>query len=272
MKCKWIVENFTKEPSYLELVEALNKNGNYIKEIKDGFKYSDLDEFKTEPQCVMFLGSIEMTNIVCRELVDCHPVAYCNFPNYLCSRYYSHFGKYLFNDKHALVSLKELQRQRFLYYGVFGKESLIFVRPDSGQKTFQAQLVDITDLDRFCRNNQHVEHDLILVSTPKNVRWEGRFIVSSSKEIIAHSTYRYQDEVTRIPSVPAGSLAFCKEMLEVGYYPDEVFCIDLCETEDGEFFLLELTSFSSAGLYASDKNKIVQRVSEIAEYNYHVGK
>ncbi len=52
------------------------------------------------------------------------------------------------------------------------------------------------------------------------------------------------------------------------YYPDSVFCYDICQDGDGECFLLELTSFSSAGLYATNKAAIVKRVSEIAEAEY----
>ena len=105
----------------------------------------------------------------------------------------------------------------------------------------------------------------MVVSSPKTIIWEGRFITSREKEIIAHSTYRFQGQVTKIPSVPEGAMALCKELLEVGYYPDSVFCIDICQDADNNFWLLEINSFSSAGLYEADKMKIVQRVSAIAE-------
>jgi hypothetical protein len=54
----------------------------------------------------------------------------------------------------------------------------------------------------------------------------------------------------------------------VGNYPDSIFCIDIAEDGDGNCWLLELTSFSSAGLYMTDKVKVVNRVNEIVEMEY----
>jgi hypothetical protein len=263
-KTKWIVENFTHESSYVDLVDAIKKEGHELKEIKGDFKYSDLDGYNWESP-VLFLGSINMTNTAFERMPHCYPVAYCNQQNYLCTRYMSHYGKYLFNDKYAIVSLKEFHRHKFFYYGIFGNESLIFIRPDSGQKPFQAQLIDLIDIDRFLEINKNIEHELVVISCPKNIRGEFRFVVSSKKEIISHSTYRFQDQVCKIPAVPVGATKLVKEILEVGYYPDSVFVMDVCEDHDNNYWLMELNSFSSAGLYACNKTDIVKKVSEIAE-------
>lgn len=61
MKCSWIIENFTHESSYDELVEELKKQNIPFTMIKGGYKHSDLDEFREGNPCVVFLGSIEMT-------------------------------------------------------------------------------------------------------------------------------------------------------------------------------------------------------------------
>ena len=266
MNCNWIINNYSNESSYDELIKSVEKLGYNCHVIRGDYKHADLNKYKDD--CVVFCGSIEMTKIIQKQLLHCFPVAYCNQQNYLCSKYYSHFGIYLFNDKYALISLKELHRKKFFFYGVFGNESLIFIRPDSGEKPFQAQLLDMLDIDRFVKENNHLEHELILISSPKNIIWEGRFIVSKYKEIIGYSTYRFQNQITKIPSVPSETIEFVKEILNVGYYPDSVFCLDICQDNDKKCWLLELTSFSSAGLYASDKDLIVKRVSEIAIEEY----
>ena len=260
----WVIENFSKEQSYTELKDAVTKAGHNIKELIGGYKVSDVKEFATGKHCVIFCGSIEMTQLVRKELENCYPVAYCTPENYLCSKYYTHFGSLLFNDKYAMLTLNELHRQKFYYYRMFGKEALFFIRPDSGQKPFQAQLLDLQDIDRFCQNHKDVGHNLVLVSTPKTITGEYRFVCSKEKQVIAHSTYRFQSERTLIPAVPPGSLKKCKEVLEVGYYPDNVFVVDIGEDNDGNFWLMELDSFSSAGLYACDKDLIVKEVEKIA--------
>ena len=49
-------------------------------------------------------------------------------------------------------------------------------------------------------------------------------------------------------------------------------CVCICEDNDGEFWLMELTSFSSAGLYATKKKPVVKRISEIALEDYEKSK
>jgi hypothetical protein len=267
MKCYWIVENMTHESSYDELMKEIKTQGHPLKTIMKGFKYSDLDDIRSDSP-VIFLGSIEMTEMVKKHLDMCFPVAFCTPENYLCRNYMSHFGKYLFNDKYAMVSLAELQRQKWFYYAQFGKEAMVFIRPDSGQKPFQARLIDLLDFDRFVTANDEVKHNLVVVSTPKTIVGEWRYVVTKDQEIIAMSTYRYQGQITRIPSAPEKATKLVEELLKVGYYPDTVFCIDICEDNDGNYWLLEINSFSSAGLYACKKDLIVKRVSEISEKEY----
>jgi hypothetical protein len=264
MKTKWIVENFTHESSYMDLVKAIKAEGCELQEIKGDFKYDDIRGYNSDAP-VVFLGSIGMTDMIQRHMTGCYPVAYCNQSNYLCTRYMSRYGRYLFNDRYVILSLNELQRNKWLYYGVFGKEAMIFIRPDSGQKPFQAQLLDLLDFDRFVESNQPIGHDLVVVSSPKTIRGEWRFVVSSRKDIISQSTYRYQGQICKIPTAPTGATDLVKEMLEVGYYPDTVFVMDVCEDNDGRYWLLELNSFSSAGLYECNKTEIVRKVGAIAE-------
>jgi len=49
-----------------------------------------------------------------------------------------------------------------------------------------------------------------------------------------------------------------------GYSPDPVWIIDICQTSDGEYHLLEIGGFSFADLYACDKSDIVNAVSNVA--------
>jgi hypothetical protein len=56
----------------------------------------------------------------------------------------------------------------------------------------------------------------------------------------------------------------CEQILNVGWYPDPVFTVDICEDSDQNYWLMEINSFTSAGTYAAKKEPIVRRVSEIA--------
>jgi len=262
----WIVENWAKEVSYTELLKALDEMGYQYYDLKD-FKKSMWIEPLFPSDCVVFQGSIQMAKLIKETMDHCAPVAWMTSENYLCSKYYSRMGALLFNDNYAMMSLNEVARRKFFCYGTWGKEASIFIRPDSGDKPFQAQLVDIQDIDRLVKNYADVGHELVVVSTPKNIKGEYRFIVSKDG-IIAHSTYRYQGLRSYIPAVPKGAYKKCEEVIAVGFHPDPVYCVDIVEDNDGDFWLMELNSFSSCGLYACDKKAIIKEVSRIAEKEY----
>ncbi len=264
MKATWLVENFVKEPSYTELVNSVIKSGRSVLEIKGDYSRSMLTPFKSGKNCVVFNGSINMTEMVYRELYDtCYPISYCNHGSYFCTKYYPYLMDVIFNDNPIWTTVEQFIRKKFFYYGVLGKEAMLFVRPDSGNKEFQAGLFDLQDVDRLFK--LYNKDQLILLASPKNIRGEWRFVVSKFGEIISYSTYQFQGQITKIPGAPQGAIDKCKQALSLGYFPDSVFVIDICEDNDGNYWVLELNSFSSAGLYACDKDKIVQRVSEIAE-------
>lgn len=268
MKPYWIIENFTKEESFLDLERAVSAVGHNVQTIKGDFRKADLSSYRN--QCVIFNGSIEMCKIAKEVLSEqgCSPIIYCNWEAYTCTAYYPHFADHVFNDNYVLVPLIEFKRRVYQFYGMFGKQGMLFVRPNDGDKTFKAELLDIQDSPKFFEELEHLNTSLVLLSTPKNIVGEWRFVCTKYKEILAVSSYRYQGLLTRIPSAPYGATEKCKELLEIGYYPDSVFCIDIVQDNDGNFWMMELTSFSSAGLYATKKEPIVHRVSEIAMEDY----
>jgi len=280
MKVKWVIENFTDSEDYRSLIQAVRDSGRYCFVI-GRHNHFDFDPSGFEENdCVIVQGSIQMTkNIAERLPKGCFPIRYSSWEKYLCSSYYPHFQSFLFNDLHEITTLANLKANKFEYYRRFGRECLIFVRPDSGEKTFQAQLIDIQDFDKFWDNatsggGNMTETDLVVVSTPKKINGEYRIVCSkyNGGEIITASTYQYQGKSTLIPSVPPKALEKCKEILAVGKHPDSLFCVDIAEDADGNCWLLELTSFSSAGLYLTDKVKLVNRVNEIVEEEYRIEK
>ncbi|MEM7317124.1 MAG: hypothetical protein AAF497_28655, partial [Planctomycetota bacterium] len=54
------------------------------------------------------------------------------------------------------------------------------------------------------------------------------------------------------------------KIASMGYSPDPVWIIDICQTSDGEYHLLEIGGFSFADLYSCDKTDIVAAVSAVA--------
>lgn len=266
MNVKWLVENFVKDNGYDELIKEIRHQGMecIVLDITNHFELKP--NLIQENECIVFQGSIQLFDKLRKEL-PAYPIGWVTDDNYLCSKYYPYFQKYLFNDRHVLTSIAALKHNKWWYYGIFGKEAIIYVRPDDGKKTFKGQLLDLQDFDRFWDNKASCntkDSDLIVVSIPKNIRGEWRFICTAEKEILGVSCYQYHGQLTYIPSAPDKATKLCKEILSVGWYPDAVFTVDIVEDSDGEFWLMELNSFTSAGTYAAKKDLIVKRVSEIA--------
>lgn len=172
-KLTWIVENFTDSSDYNDLIQAVRDSGRKCFEISKKNHFDFETEKYINEKLILFQGSIQMTKLAQEKLVSSWPVAFCSWDKYLCSSYYPHFKEYIFNDKYKLLSLKELKDNKFDIYREFGREALIFCRPDSGAKIFQAQLLDLQDFDRFWLNGLAgggmKDEELVLVSTPKKI-------------------------------------------------------------------------------------------------------
>ena len=268
MKVSWIVENFAGDNGYEELIAEVRKQGMtcHVLDITNHFDLNQKVVKDLAGDVVVFQGSIQMFRKLKKE-TDLSPLGWMSDENYLCSKYLPQFQDILFNDKYCFVPLATLKAQKFFFYGVFGKDTMIFIRPDRGDKLFKGQLLDLQDFDRMWQNylaSEATDSDMVLVSSPKNIRGEWRFIVSNQGEIISKSTYMYQGNRTYVPSAPDGATKMCQEVLNRGYFPDPVFTIDICEDGDGTFWFMEMNSFTSAGTYAAPKGPIVRRLSEIA--------
>src|SRR5262249_48982008 len=118
---------------------------------------------------VVFGGSINMCELVLRDVPGVRAIG--TAANYACSRYYGIIGDLLFNDRYAIMPLSDIQRNPVVT--MLSESSCVFVRPDGGQKQFQAGVVELSDLPSFA--NRYPEM-LVVVSNPKNISGEWRFV------------------------------------------------------------------------------------------------
>ncbi len=164
-----------------------------------------------------------------------------------CLNWYPKFGQYLLNNDYSFVQVTELLRQRWLYFKVFCNDTKIFVRPNLSTKPFTGQLMDLQDIDKIL--TQQLSEELVIVSSPKKIRGEWRFILSQTG-IVGLSSYSYRGNITTIPFAPPKVKALAERMISIGYFPKPLIVVDIAETFEDEVFLMELNSFSSSGLYA----------------------
>ena len=224
-------------------------------QVGQSFQAFKFDESIPDPHNGFFIGSIEG----CQWMAANRPNVkqWATFENYDCSAYYPLVQELLFNDDHIFLPFQDLVRKKWQIYGWLGKESKIFIRPNSGKKDFPAAVVDIEELDDFIWDYNCDYEGLAVISSPKGCFGEWRFVVSEG-EIIAVSSYRYQNVITQVPSAPVGATQLVQKVIDKGINPDKIFCVDVVQDMGGEFWVMELTSFSSAGLYACDVKKIAE--------------
>lgn len=242
---KLIYENVCKEFAFNKLVG----------EFPLSFKVKDWNA--EVPHQGFFLGSIEG----CGWMKENRPYVQCfsTFSNYTCSAYYPKMQELLFNKCYAFVPFKDLARRKWDIYSWLGEEALVFVRPDSGEKDFPAELVDLKDIDQLVENYDY--DGLAVISTPKKFMGEWRFVVSR-EGICTYSLYKYQGIYTCVKAAPSGAIDLVNKVLEKDYWPDEIFCVDVVQDMGHNFWVMELTSFSSAGLYACDPVEIANLIKQ----------
>jgi len=214
--------------------------------------------YSSQYDLIIYYGSLQLA----RKIYNKYPnvVIYCTFDNYECTKYYAYLGGYLLNKDYMMIPFSEFPRMRKLIFSIFGKDGKVFVRPSSGEKTFTGQLVRSLDFDADYKtlNLYDVSHHaMIIISSPKKIIREWRLVVCDGK-VITGSLYNDATMNLDYKLYPTEVQDLATQVLAVGYEPDVVWSLDLCETDDGKYHLLEIGGFSCAGMYEGDYDIIVR--------------
>jgi len=230
----------------------------------------------TEPEGpIVFHGSLQGAKWV-QENTDWRPGAIANNPRLRCSSYYPVFGEHLLNRRHLFLPFGCMEAMKDDLFEWLGEADCIFVRPDANDKPFTGQLVRREKWDEDMQligfYKERVRPDtMCVVAAPQNVGKEWRFFVKG-REVLTGSVYRKGPytpvrEVVDMDTAPwpwilAEELA--NHAVNGGYQPDPIWVLDLCMDADDQLRLLEVGSFSCAGIYDCDTDVIARAVTEIA--------
>ena len=151
--------------------------------------------------------------------------------------------------------------------GFPGYQSGLFIRPNSGFKTFAGQTIMFDNwqhtIDLLEDVSSVVDETLILVSSLQEITGEFRFVVAGGK-VITGSEYRWDNVVDIRIDYPEECLALAQQVAQHDWQVDSAYVVDIALTPAGPR-VIEMNSFSCAGLYACDLEKIVKAVSIEAE-------
>lgn len=250
----WLIETGVF-PNTDSLIATIQESGHRCKKLEYAPYHFGLENLFRHDDCVVVYGSIDLCMQVQRQ--PWVPGAYCTFKNYAVSQYYSVLKDMLLNVDSAIFSSTEVGTNPDR---IFQDTDSVFIRPNSGHKPFAGQVVQISEFSRFRDTYLHQDVDIV-VSTPKNVEEEWRFFVRDGKAITG-SLYRVNgvDLQSSEYDAKARDLA---ELAASKYQPDTIFAVDICKTADS-YRVVEVISFSCAGIYMSDTKILVEHIAEQA--------
>ena len=269
-KLKWIIEDFSPDNGFDKLAKEVIKQGMDC-ELVNTNEYPikmNLDRFSKEDE-VLIQSSFQFADEILSHK-DFKIGRFLTKNNYLCTKYYKYFGNYLFNSEYVIMTVKETERNIDFLESIVGeKESgRIFIRPDSGLKPFSG-MVFINRSPYFEQDWSYVrtnmkDDDLLIISSPKKILSEWRFVVIEG-EVITGSLYKldYNVDFQQANSIKDKYLFDFAQKIANIYQPDPAFTLDIAVDIKGNLKLLELNSFSHAGLYVCDMEKVVSKISKL---------
>ncbi len=265
MNVKWLLGKGTFQENIHLIAEEIQRQGMEFK-IVDYEPFKDDIEFNeyTENDCVVFYGSIGHANLI-RKKSKWIPGVYYNQKAYDCRNYYPALGKYLLNSNYMIIPFGELLRQKEFIYEKLGIDNVVFMRPDYGGKSFTGTLVYKETYEKFLDTIGFGQFDagtLIVVAEPRNLIGEWRFIVVDGK-VVTGSQYRNDVGIKYRAEYPLEAMILAQKAAD-NYYPDKAWVVDICQTKEGNFYLLEIGCFSCAGIYLCDREIVIREISKVA--------
>ncbi|MCX6366773.1 MAG: ATP-grasp domain-containing protein, partial [Armatimonadetes bacterium] len=106
------------------------------------------------------------------------------------------------------------------------------------------------------------EDFLLLVAPPHEILGEWRFVIVG-EQVVAASQYKWGETLVLEQGAPDGAWAVARAIATHPWRPIEVFVADIAQTPEG-YFVLELNTFGTAGLYACEMEAIVRTVTPYA--------
>jgi hypothetical protein len=254
------------------LVAAIHDQGHVAKLIhapSPPFRWDDVGcsyrETFPADACVICHGDIELVTRIHHER-RWTPGAFSTVENFTWSNYACHYGRFLLNRDYIMMPFGELDRCKDFLFDTVGRDHRIFIRPDSPLKLFTGQIAArgtfSADLD-FMSFYEFPANSMVVVSSPKTILKEWRFVVGKAK-VVAGCQYKNGNTFDYHPDYDCDAFDLAKSIATIDYEPDPVWVMDICQTSDNSYHLLEIGGFSFSDLYACNMADVVAAVSAAA--------
>lgn len=180
----------------------------------------------------------------------------------------------LLNANHVFACIDNVIRNPAFYYKILNTDQL-FIKDTDAFKEFQAKVCkqhEIVDYLKLAVDvNDMSPSSLIMLSPAREISSEHRFVIVDGT-VVAHSTYMMNGCVDIRIDVPKEALALAKKLAKK-YNPSSCYTLDIAmegsNYKTSKPKLLEINSFSCAGLYACDLEAVVKAVNRQALEDYY---
>lgn len=271
----WLIDGYmldlAAERGCGSIADAARRQGMRVWVVRSEAALADrIDLPAWADRCVVTYGSFRFVRRVERQLrregqPPLLPGAFANVDYLSYSAFGSKLGHLLLNDDFIILPFGEFRRRRLAAWG-----GQCFLRPNAVTKSFTGMVVNDENFDlemNALRQLQHVrDEDLVVAASVRTILRETRFVIVDGK-VISGSTYGWNGNADIGRDVDDRSLALAVQIAENPSQPDRAYTCDvaLVETPDGlDARLIELNSFSCAGLYACDLDAVVVAVADAA--------
>lgn len=260
----WLLEHEVFQEDELPLIEALKKLDVPHTLVRFGTPYETYIK-QMEDKRGVFHGSLQFgKQIRAAWSPRQNTRVYCSLEKYECVYYYPRLGEFLLNSEYVMVPFGELIRRKSWLFSKLGGDSL-FIRPSSGYKTFTGMVLNDLEWEselRFLKASINPE-EIVVLAPAQDVVKEWRVVIVGDQPVTA-GQYREAGVDVRVSEVPKQVYDFAYMVLDFTQYrPDAAWTLDVSETADGRFKVIEPNSFSCAGLYACDCEAVVKAVNDL---------
>lgn len=273
MNVGWLIDADMFDGYRDQLVAAIRDQGHAARLIhapSPPYRWDDVGcsyrETFPKDACVISHGDIELVTRIQKE-GRWTPGAFCTIENFGYSTYACWFGKYLLNSEYIMLPFGELDRCQDFVFDSVGRDDRVFIRPDSPLKLFTGQIATrgtfSADLE-FMGFYEFPVNSLVVVSSPKTIKNEWRFVIANGK-VVAGCQYKRGDNLDYQPEYDDGAFDLAQSITAIGYEPDPVWVMDICKTSDNAYHLLEIGGFSFSDLYACNMADVVTAASAAAK-------
>jgi hypothetical protein len=253
MPLTWLIEPDVFPETAARITAALDCRGIIWRRYHDAVRPRDLPP---DGEPVLFWGSLGAAygERVARRWT---PGAIGDIERFHCSAYYPQLRGCLANADAVFTTVRALVGDPAQVLGPLENPERLFVRPDSPLKPFSGRELARSDLSLKALDHGYYydDDDLpIVVSTPKRIAREWRFIVADAK-VVAGCEYQAARQGVGV-DVPGTAADLATEVAVARWQVAPLYVVDVGEV-NGRCQVMELNPFSGADFYDCDADAIV---------------